>query len=374
MAAPAIMSAGSDLAPSDLDDDDKTLLGAPLNWPQDRVKAFHKIIYEATMTTMIVPQCLPHSLIPPKTSAVPLNLTQSIQLDAAVGAAQAISSVTSDPGLSHRVIELWVNVACLDEQIKEAGEAATPESTSMAVIVRKAAQQHALAWDSVFVNGYNAYSSQPFAQNVGFHQLQQTTDGGLLGLTLTANGNIPYTIFTGPPGISAAPNPYQYLTTPLIVPPLSSTQTQGVPGLVWGVNSLPQCAAMIAQMTANFNPGPYALIVTPTVYAEFFAPAGPDSLAITHDRLLPQFKVGIFPSNALPSVTATAGSPGYESGVIVSAGGGAVSVLVGQLAKLRHMQRDPTGYHRFRITGRNVLQISDLNAVGQLLWQVPPTG
>jgi hypothetical protein len=373
MATPATpigsMPTGSDLAPTDLDDDDKTLLGPPVNWPADRVKAFHKIVYETTISTMVVPQCLPHSAIAPKISAVPLNLTQSIVLDApppSTPPSPGINSVTSDSGLSHRVIELWVNLACLDEQIKEAGESATPESTAVAAMLRKAAQQHAFGWDSVYLNGFNAYANPSFLGNMGFHQNQQPTDGGLMGLTLVPSGSTPYTIFSGANGFS---NPYQYPAPVLTVLPLGSAS--GIPGLIWGVNSLPACASMIAYLTTNFNPGPFALLVRPEVYAEFFAPAGPESLAITYDRISPLFKAGVFATNALPSVAATATAPGYYGGVIVSVGANAVSLLVGQVAKLRHMYRDPTGYHRLRITGRSVLQVSDVNAVGQILWQVP---
>jgi hypothetical protein len=36
------------------------------------------------------------------------------------------------------------------------------------------------------------------------------------------------------------------------------------------------------------------------------------------------------------------------------------------------MQRDPQGWHRFRIVGRHVLLVSDLGAVGQLVFQGAP--
>src|SRR5580704_17394087 len=160
MATPAMNSAGTppsnvttintatsgptapDLAPADLDDDDKSLLGPPINWSEETVKVLHKIVFEETTRTMVAPQFLPHSVVPPKTRTVPLNLFSGQQLDAG---GEAITVITIDECLSVRVHELWVELALTDQQVTEVGESTNPESTSMAVATRIAAQYHALA-------------------------------------------------------------------------------------------------------------------------------------------------------------------------------------------------------------------------------------
>jgi hypothetical protein len=369
--------------PVELDDDDKTLVGPPINWPAETVKVLHKIVFEETMRTMVAPQFLPHSVVPPKTRTVPLNLISPQQLDASSAGVSAILNLTIDEGLYVRVHELWVELALTDQQVTEVGEATNPESTSMAVATRIAAQYHALAQDTVAFQGFNAYTPNApplpptfFQQYVGYRQGQQAIDGGLMGLTLTPNSTPPYTVFTGAAGTA---NPYIYTDlvppmTPVIVPPLSPPPL-GVAGVIWGDNAFTYSSAVIANLTNNGNPGPFAAIFHTIPYADLFAPAGPESLAITYDRLAPMCKVGVFTTNALPSVaantSATPPTPAYYGAVIVSVGGNAVSLGVGQYAKLRHMQRDPQGWHRFRILGRQVLLVSDLRAVGHLLFEGP---
>jgi hypothetical protein len=368
---PTTVPVGSDLAPSDLDDDDKTLLGPPVNWPEETVKTLHKIVFEETMRTMVAPQCLPHSVFPSKTRTVPLNLIAPAQLGDASQGVLPIFKLTIDEGLYARVHELWVELALTDQQVTEVGEASTPEATSMAVATRIAAQYHALAQDMVAFQGAIIYNANDpfFSQYVGYRQGQLPLDGGLMGLTLTPGATSPYSFYSGAGGSA---NPYLYQDTPYLVPP----QTPPLPGVTWGDNALTACSTVITNLTNAGNPGHFAAIFHTVPYADLFAPAGPESLAITYDRVSPLFKVGVFTTSALPSVAANptvpSPTPAYYGGVIVSVGGNAVSLGVGQYAKLRHMQRDPQGWHRFRILGRQVLLISDLRAVGHLVFQGPP--
>jgi len=229
---------------------------------------------------------------------------------------------------------------------------------------------------------------------VGYRGGQLPLDAGLLGFTLLTDAtgavvtnagtnvpvNPPYTLYPGATnaaGTVTAANPYVYTNTPVPVQPMNPA----IPGVVWGDNMLTAVTSLLATITDAGNPGPFALILHTTPYADLSAPAGPDSLAITLDRVAPLFKAGVFSTNALPSTTpipaasgaaAGSGTPAIYTGVVVSVGGNAVSSGVGQLGKLRHMQRDPKGWHRFRLMGRHILLVSDVRAVGQLVIQGPP--
>jgi hypothetical protein len=379
--APTAVSApaGSDLTSTDLDDDDKTLLGPPVNWPPDTVKTLHKIVFEETQRTMVTPQFLPHSVVPPKTRTVPLNLITPLQLDASSSGVPAISNLTIDEGQYIRVHELWTELALTDQQVIEVGEATNPDSTSMAVATRIAAQYHALAQDMVAFQGAMIYpptTNDPFfSQYVGFRQGQNPVDGGLVGFQLNPSAtspNPPYTVYN--PNQS---NPYVYAdfytTSPASPGTVQVVQPMTPPlaGVIWGDGALTACAAVVANLTNAGNPGPFAAIFHTVPYADLFAPAGPESLAITYDRVAPLFKVGVFTTNALPSTPVSGSTPAYYTAVIVSVGGNAVSLGVGQYARLRHMQRDPQGWHRFRILGRQVLLVSDLRAVGHIIFQGP---
>jgi hypothetical protein len=364
MATPSNMPAPADLAPADLDDDDKTLLGPPINWSPETVKALHKIVYEETSRTMIVPQILPHFVLPPKATTVPLNLVNAQYLDPKTtsSANPVVMALTIDEGQSVRLNELWTEIALTDQQVSEVANATNPEGTSMAVATRIAAQYHAQAHDYVAFQGAQIYSNPDtfFSSFVGYRAGQIPLDGGLFGGSIDPASPSPhYTAFTG----TKATNPYAYTTTPQLVSPL----TGGPAGVVWGDNMLEPISELLNTMAAGGNSGPFGLFVPPEVRADMSAPAGKESLAITYDRIAPQFELGVHTTRGLPTIT-TAGVT-YYGGVIVSVGGNAVSLGVGQHARLRHMQRDPQGWHRFRIVGRHVLLVSDLGAVGQLVFK-----
>jgi hypothetical protein len=370
MATSPNMPAPADLAPADLDDDDKTLMASPVSWSAETVKALHKIVYEETSRTMIVPQVLPHFVLPPKTTTVPLNLVNPQYLDpvpagGGTPANPVVMALTIDEGQAVRVYELWTEIALTDQQVNEVAKATNPEGTSMAVATRIGAQYHAQAHDYVAFQGALAYSNPDtfFSNYVGYRAGQIPLDGGLFGGSITPGSNPPYTSF---PGGKGGANPYAYTTPPQVVPPL----TGGPAGVVWGDNMLEPISELLNTMSAGGNSGPFGLFVPPDVRADMSAPAGNQSLAITYDRVAPQFELGVHTTRGLPTVTT--GGVTYYSGVIVSGGGNAVSLGVGQHARLRHMQRDPQGWHRFRIVGRHVLLVSDLGAVGQLVFQGAP--
>src|SRR5580698_783369 len=113
-------SAKSDLAPTDLDPDDQTLLNAPVQWSPERVKAIHRSVHEETMRTAVGAQFLPHAKVHPKTTSVRPDLVVPVALDSPNGAAPvlgqpAIYTLTIDEGLTIRLDEIWVEFALTDQ-------------------------------------------------------------------------------------------------------------------------------------------------------------------------------------------------------------------------------------------------------------------
>jgi uncharacterized linocin/CFP29 family protein len=109
----------------------------------------------------------------------------------------------------------------------------------------------------------------------------------------------------------------------------------------------------IARLTAKGQPGPYALFLESSVYADVYRPE-PNSLVTPADRIRPLVTAGFYPTGALlvtPAGRAAAAAPG-RFGVLASLGGEPVSIYVGVDATTAFTQADPNGILRFRVYER----------------------
>jgi uncharacterized linocin/CFP29 family protein len=109
----------------------------------------------------------------------------------------------------------------------------------------------------------------------------------------------------------------------------------------------------IARLTAKGQPGPYALFLESSVYADVYRPE-PNSLVTPADRIRPLVTAGFHPTGALlvtPAGRGAAAAPG-RFGVLASLGGEPVSIYVGVDATTAFTQADPNGILRFRVYER----------------------
>jgi hypothetical protein len=406
-------SAGADLAPSDLDADDQTLLSPPVQWSADLVKAIHKAVHEETIRTTIGALFLPHSRVHPKTTSVRPDLVVPAALDSTsttepTPGQPAIFTLLIDEGITIRLNEIWVEFALTDQQVTEIRELQDVQYSTVLTLARRAAQYVGLAVDCVIQNGVNAYNSPNspafFSEYVRWRPGQLPSDGGLLNLTLPAWGKTltatsPYTLFYGPNAttLSSSTNPFISADTPapIIVNPVSYTNPSPPAGVIWGENTFPAVAQGIANLTSAGKSGPFALLLHYVPFGDLYAPVGTESLAITADRVDPLCKVGVFSSGTLPanppstaannSLLATYAAaylkaftsntapptpvpPGAYTGVLVSVGGCSVELVVGQHARTRWQQKDANGNHRFRVMHRFTLKVSDPGSIQPLVF------
>jgi hypothetical protein len=408
----------ADLAPSELDADDQTLLNPPVQWSADLVKAIHKAVHEETMRTTVGALFLPHSRVHPKTTSVRPDLVVPAALDSTnstppptptpTPGQPGIFTLLIDEGITIRLNEIWVEFALTDQQVTEIRELEKIEYSTVLTLARRAAQYVGLGVDCVIQNGVNAYNSANspafFTEYVRWRPGQLPSDGGLLNLTLpaypagtTPTATLPYTLFYGPNGtnLNNSTNPFISADTPapIIVNPVSYTNASPPAGVIWGENIFAAVAQGIANLTSTGRSGPFGLVLDYRVFADTYAPVGPESLVITADRIDPLCKVGIFSSGTLPAsppshaanptqanqmVAAYAAAylkaftsnaappaqlpPGAYTGVLVSVGGSSVDLVVGQHARTRWQQKDANGNHRFRVMHRFTLKMSDPGA------------
>jgi uncharacterized linocin/CFP29 family protein len=124
---------------------------------------------------------------------------------------------------------------------------------------------------------------------------------------------------------------------------------------VYGENTFKAVITGIAHLTSEAQPGPYALILESSVYADTYAPL-PSTLTTTADRLIPLLSGGFYGTGTLPQST----------GLLVSLGGEPTSLYVGQDSITAYTQQDGDGNARFRVFERVQIVARDPRAFVKL--------
>jgi uncharacterized linocin/CFP29 family protein len=124
---------------------------------------------------------------------------------------------------------------------------------------------------------------------------------------------------------------------------------------VYGENTFKAVVKGISELTQEAQPGPYALILESSVYADTYAPL-PTTLTTTADRLMPLLPGGFYGTGTLPPAT----------GLLVSLGGEPTSLYVGQDAITGYTQQDGDGQSRFRVYERVQITARDPRAFVKL--------
>jgi uncharacterized linocin/CFP29 family protein len=113
----------------------------------------------------------------------------------------------------------------------------------------------------------------------------------------------------------------------------------------------------ISVLTGKAQPGPYALILESSVYANTYAPVDVGALTTVADRLIPLFPGGFYGTGTLPAST----------GLLMSLGGEPTSVYVGQDAITAYTQPE-NGDYSFRVFERVQLVARENEAFVRLLF------
>ena len=195
------------------------------------------------------------------------------------------STLTVDEGATIRLNEIWTEFELTTQQVHETAEAKHPEHTTAVTLARRAAQYLALGQDIVIFQGANGYAAPFFAQNVRY-RTPLPSDGGLLSLQ------------SGPYAPNVQGGPY-VSTNPVIQ--VSELPAGSPPGVTYGENTLDAVTQAYSVLTAQGNPGPFALILNTVPFADLYAAVGIGSLVITADRVEPLVKAGLFGTGTLPA-------------------------------------------------------------------------
>jgi uncharacterized linocin/CFP29 family protein len=127
----------------------------------------------------------------------------------------------------------------------------------------------------------------------------------------------------------------------------------------YGSNTFRAVAKGIAELIRDAQPGPYALILESSIFADTYAPVSGDSLTTTADRLLPLLPGGFYATGTIPAST----------GLLISLGGEPTTLYVGQDTTTAYTQESPNGDSRFRVFERVQIIARDARAFVKLNFQ-----
>jgi uncharacterized linocin/CFP29 family protein len=114
-------------------------------------------------------------------------------------------------------------------------------------------------------------------------------------------------------------------------------------------------AAVVAAITlprSKGQAGPYALALSPTVYADTFVPVH-GTLTMAADQIRPLVTAGFVDAPALPP---------YR-GLLISLGGGTIDLVMTVEPTLTFVQVDDKGMSQFRLYERWALRIKDPDSI-----------
>ena len=225
-----------------------------------------------------------------------------------------VRAMTIEEGRTKPYLEISVEFSLTQGQVDN--EAINGQGK---ILARLAAKSVALAEDSLFFLGQGA-PLDPTVRVIN----RDSADQGILGLV--GGGSIE-------------------------VDPLHPA----VPG-EYGSNTFKAVAQGLARLTTEAQPGPYALLLESSIFADTYAPLSPDTLTTTADRLIPLLPGGFYGTGTLPAFT----------GLLISLGGEPTTLYVGQDAVTAYTQEDAEGISRFRVFERVQLIARDPRAFVRL--------
>ncbi|MGO9099426.1 MAG: encapsulin [Mycobacterium sp.] len=127
---------------------------------------------------------------------------------------------------------------------------------------------------------------------------------------------------------------------------------------IYGENTFDAVVSGMAMLRAQGQAGPYALALSPAVYADTFVPV-PGSLVIPADQIRPLTLAGFVDAPALPA----------DRGLLVSLGGNTVDLVMTVEPTTAFVQVDNQGMSQFRLYERWALRVKDPSSMLQLEFQ-----
>jgi hypothetical protein len=124
-------------------------------------------------------------------------------------------------------------------------------------------------------------------------------------------------------------------------------------------NVLAGIALGMAQLNSRDQPGPYALFVPPTRYAQTFGPAARGMLQTPGDEIKQIVTGGYYMVNCLEPPAGAPPVPLPDAGILVSLGGEPTKIILGCDATVAFTSIDGSGNYHFRVFERIQMVVRD---------------
>jgi uncharacterized linocin/CFP29 family protein len=245
-----------------------------------------------------------------------------------------LAAFTIDEGLTTPLVEITAPFQLTPNQV--GSEASLQTGLKLAKL--RAAELAGIE-DLVFFQGVNAALPAGVVRNLTL----QSVNRGLLGLATPR----------------PAPDAYNPPIPPIQIPPLPEKRRG--PALKYGENTFNAVVQGINLLNAQLQPGPFALILEYSVFADTYATIGPGR-TITADLIAPLVTGGFLGTTALPV------QPG-PTGLLVSLGGEPTTLYVGIEATTAFIRKDDQENHFFRVFERVQFNARDARAFVRLDFQ-----
>jgi hypothetical protein len=142
-----------------------------------------------------------------------------------------------------------------------------------------------------------------------------------------------------------------------------ATAIQGAKG-----NIFKGLTTAIGTLNSLNQPGPYALFLSPTQYANTFQPIATGSAVTEADRIIPLLAGGFYAANSLTSPS----SAPDDIGIVVSLGGEPATIYLGIEATTAFAFISQAGDYNFRVFERIQLVVRDSAAFVTLDFKKAP--
>lgn len=253
----------------------------------------------------------------------------------AVGALQVLTPYQVVP-----LQEIWVELILSEQHLSE------PDLATANTMLQRAARLLAQAEDLIVFQGSAVYKPTPippFGLVVKVRYPDLPVDPSTDGLLKAAG-------FPASPVVPPAP--------PVVPPPVGHRK--------WCDETFTAVVTAQTQLIAAGNNQPFALALPPAIYADTFAPTNRGSSEIPADRIKPLVTDGFYATSALPQNMGAPVGSAAGSGVLISAGGGTMDLVVGKEPTVTFTQEDGEGLARFRMYTRFALRVRVNQAIARL--------
>jgi len=275
-----------------------------VSWSADLWSRLDQAVHDEVRRSAVATTFVPVTTDSPSAATVPADVIN-------------LQSMTVDPSAVVPIVELTISFSLTQQQVDNEADLGIA-----AILATRAANFLAQVEDLLIFQGSGAELTGP----LGLVQIQGAAGAGVLAAAT------------------------QHVTVP----------TAGAAAGIYGENAFDAVVRAIALLRSQGEAGPYALALSPAVYADTFVPVA-GTLVMAADQIRPLATSGFVDAPALPA----------GSGLLLSLGGNTIDLVMTVEPTTAFVQVDGQGMSQFRVYERWALRVKDPASMVRLTFENP---